>query len=58
MFFYLGQSLHIIQKPGIGESANMFNLFHQDEKILKYFYENTISGDMNIEVFMKFCYKA
>ena len=44
--FYLCQSLHQLKKHGIRQNANMFILFHQDKKTLKYFHETHISGDM------------
>lgn len=53
--FYLCQSLHKISKHCIRENANMFILFRQDEKTLKYFHETHISGDMNFAEFKKFC---
>jgi len=56
--FYLVQSLHKIQKHCIRENANMFILFKQRDKTLKYFYEDTISGDMEFEEFKQFCYKT
>jgi len=56
--FYLVQSLHKIQKHCIRENANMFILFKQRDKTLKYFYEDTISGDMEFDEFKQFCYTA
>jgi len=55
---YLVQSLHKIAKHCIRENANMFILFHQDDKTLKYFYETHISGDMPFNEFKDFCDKA
>jgi len=56
--FYLCQSLHKIQKHCIRENANVFVLFHQDDKTLKYFYETHISGDMEFKEFKELCDKA
>ena len=56
--FYLCQSLHKIQKHCIRENANVFGLFHQDNKTLKYFYETHISGDMEFKEFKELCNKA
>ena len=56
--FYLVQSLHKISKHCIRENANMFILFHQDDKTLKYFHETHISGDMEFEEFKSFCDNA
>ena len=56
--FYLCQSLHKISKHCIRENANMFILFKQDDKTLKYFHETHISGDMDFEEFKQFCQKA
>jgi len=53
--FYLCQSLHKIQKHCIRQNANVFVLFKQDVKTLKYFHESHISGDMNFEEFRKMC---
>src|SRR6476469_2032146 len=53
--FYLCQSLHKIAKHCIRENANVFILFHQDDKTLKYFHETHISGDMNFKEFKAFC---
>ena len=53
--FYLCQSLHKIAKHCIRENANIFILFKQDEKTLKYFHETHISGDMNFMEFKQFC---
>lgn len=54
--FYLCQSLHKIQKHCIRENANVFILFKQDNKTLKYFHETHISGDMDFKEFReKFC---
>ena len=56
--FYLCQSLHQLKKHGIRQNANIFILFKQDKKTLKYFYETHISGDMIFEEFDKICDKA
>jgi hypothetical protein len=56
--FYLCQSLHKIAKHCIRENANMFILFKQDDKTLKYFHETHISGDMDFTEFKKFCDSA
>ena len=53
--FYLCQSLHKIAKHCIRENANVFILFHQDDKTLKYFHETHISGDMDFKEFKTFC---
>jgi len=53
--FYLCQSLHKIAKHCIRENANMFILFKQDDKTLKYFHETHISGDMDFTEFKTFC---
>lgn len=56
--FYLCQSLHKIAKHCIRENANMFILFKQDDKTLKYFHETHISGDMDFKEFKQFCDEA
>ena len=56
--FYLCQSLHKIAKHCIRENANVFILFHQDDKALKYFHETHISGDMDFKEFKAFCDQA
>jgi len=53
--FYLCQSLHKIAKHCIRENANIFILFKQDDKTLKYFHETHISGDMDFREFKQFC---
>ena len=53
--FYLCQSLHQIAKHCIRQNANMFILFKQDDKTLKYFHETHISGDMDFKEFKRFC---
>ena len=53
--FYLVQSLHKIAKHCIRENANMFILFKQDDRALKYFYETHLSGDMDFKEFKQFC---
>src|SRR5277367_2041184 len=56
--FYLCQSLHKIAKHCIRDNANVFILFHQDEKTLKYFHQTHVSGDMNFTEFKAFCDEA
>jgi len=56
--FYLCQSLHKIKKHCIRDNANIFILFHQDDKTLKYFYESHLSGDMDFKELKKFCNEA
>jgi len=56
--FYLVQSLHKISKHCIRDNANVFILFHQDDKTLKYFHETHISGDMDFKEFKSFCHGA
>jgi hypothetical protein len=53
--FYLCQSLHKIAKHCIRDNANVFILFRQDGKTLKYFHETHISGDMDFAEFKQFC---
>ena len=53
--FYLCQSLHKISKHCIRDNANVFILFHQDDKTLKYFHETHVSGDMNFKEFKALC---
>jgi hypothetical protein len=53
--FYLCQSLHKIAKHCIRENANIFILFRQDDKTLKYFHETHVSGDMDFCEFKQFC---
>ena len=53
--FYLCQSLYKIAKHCIRDNANIFILFHQDGKTLKYFHETHISGDMDFKEFRSFC---
>jgi hypothetical protein len=53
--FYLCQSLHKIAKHCIRENANIFILFRQDDKTLKYFHDTHISGDMSFVEFKEFC---
>ena len=53
--FYLCQSLHKIAKHCIRENANMFILFRQDDKTLKYFHGTHISGVMDFTEFKQFC---
>lgn len=56
--FYLCQSLHRIKKHGIRQNANIFILFRQDRKTVKYFYETEVSSDMKLEEFEEFCDSA
>src|SRR5271163_1834102 len=56
--FYLCQSLHKISKHCIRDNANMFILFKQDDKTLKYFHETHISGNMDFPEFKLFCDQA
>ena len=56
--FYLCQSLHKIAKHCIRENANVFILFQQNKKTLKYFWESHISGDMGYKEFEEFCTNA
>jgi len=56
--FYLCQSLHKIAKHCIRDNANVFILFHQDDKTLKYFHETHVSGDMDFKELKEFCDKA
>jgi general stress protein 26 len=56
--FYLCQSIHQLKKHGIRQNANIFILFHQDDKTLKYFYETHISADMPLEEFKSICRQA
>ena len=53
--FYLVQSIHKIAKHCIRDNANMFILFKQDDRALKYFYETHLSGDMDFKEFKQFC---
>jgi len=53
--FHLCQSLHKIAKHCIRENANMFILFKQDDKTLKYFHETVITGDIDFIEFKQFC---
>lgn len=54
--FYLCQSIHKIAKHCIRQNANVFILFKQDDKTLKYFWETNCSGDMDLKEFKtKFC---
>jgi len=56
--FYLVQSLHAIAKHCIRQNANMFILFHQDTKTLKYFHKTHCNGDMDFKEFTLFCEHA
>ena len=53
--FYLVQSLHKLAKHCIRQNSNIFILFKQDDKTLKYFHETHISGDMDFKEFKHFC---
>jgi Poxvirus A32 protein len=55
--FYLCQSMYKIAKHCIRQNANVFILFYQDDKTLKYFHE-THSGDMDFKEFKAFCDSA
>ena len=46
--------MHKIAKHCIRENANMFILFKQDDRALKYFYETHLSGDMDFKEFKQF----
>ena len=56
--FYLCQSLYQLPKHGIRQNANIFILFEQDQKTLKYFHETNISVDMDFDEFKTFCEKT
>ena len=56
--FYLCQSINKIAKHCIKDNANMFILFSQNDKTLKYFYESYISSDMDFTEFKNFCDNA
>ena len=56
--FYLCQSLHHLQRHGIRQNANIFILFHQDDKTIKYFYDTHISADMQLDEFKQICQEA
>src|SRR5580693_250784 len=56
--FYLCQSLFRIQKHSIRDNANVFILFRQDEKTLKYFYDMHVSSDVDFKEFKTFCDQA
>ena len=56
--FYLVQSLHKLAKHCIRPNSNIFILFKQDDKTLKYFHETHISGDMDFKEFKQFCDSA
>src|SRR5215469_2208204 len=53
--FYLCQSLNKIAKHCIRDNANVFILFDQGDKTLKYFNENHLSSDMDFTEFKNFC---
>jgi len=53
--FYLVQSLHKVAKHCVRENANIFILFRQDDKTLRYFYETHVSADMDFKEFKAFC---
>ena len=52
--FYLVQSLHKIAKHCIRENCNIFILFRQDDKTMKYFHEAYLEGDMGFDEFKSF----
>jgi hypothetical protein len=56
--FYLCQSLHKLAKHCIRQNTNLFILFRQDAKTVKYFWETEVSNDMKLEEFQKFCKKS
>src|SRR5258708_6873856 len=56
--FYLVQSIHAIAKHCIRQNANVFILFDEDEKTLKYFHETHCSKDMDFKEFHTFCQRA
>ena len=56
--FYLCESVHQLKKHGIRQNANIFILFKQDVKTLKFFHETHIIGDMPFDEFTKICYDA
>ena len=56
--FYLCQSFYKIAKQCIRDNANIFILFKQNAKTLKYFHESHISGDMDFKEFKSFCENA
>jgi hypothetical protein len=56
--FYLCQSLHHLPKHGIRQNANIFILFHQDDKTIKYSHETHVSGDMPFDELNFFCQEA
>ena len=53
--FYLCQSINKIAKHSIKDNANVFILFAQNDKTLKYFYESHVSRDMDFTEFKNFC---
>jgi hypothetical protein len=56
--FYLCQSIHKIAKHCIRDNANVFILFYEDEKTLKYFHETHLRNDMKFKEFQDFCNNA
>ena len=56
--FYLCQSIHHLKKHGIRQNANIFILFRQDKKTLKFFYDTHVSGDMPFKDFEQICEEA
>ena len=56
--FYLCQSLHKIAKHCIRDNTNVFILFKEDDKTLKYFHETHIRKDMKFKEFEDFCNNA
>jgi len=56
--FYLCQSIHKISKQSIRQNENMFILFIQDAKTLKYFFDGHCLVDMDFSEFKEFCDKV
>ena len=52
--FCLCESLHKIAKHCMKENANIFILFKQDDKTLKYCHETHISEDMEFKTHLKY----
>jgi len=53
--FYLAQSYSKVPKQLIRDNANLIVLFKQDERNLKYVYNEHCSGDMSFKEFKLFC---
>lgn len=56
--FLLGQTYTDIPKRGIRDNANMVILFRQDERNMRYVYNDHVNTDMHFETFKKMCAKA